>query len=358
MGRVPAAAVALALVLIAAFALLAGPALADPTITKFRKGLSGHPFDIKAGPGHRMWFTEGGSDGAAAIGRISHKGRIHEYRTGLSGLMYAGNAAITPGPDGNLWFTESGHGSSAEPAGIIGRITPTGDVTEFRKGIGGQLDDITAGPDGNLWFTETSCSGKHCNARRGSIGRITPSGSVHVYSSSKINQPGGITTGPDGNLWFAGQIGFQGFTGLGRITPSGDLTIFDAAINGFPADILTGDDGNLWFSEFGHVGMAKIAQPADGPPSQKSYSIGKPQGYVHALAVGPDHNVWFAAQNERSYGRVGYVTPAGHVTRLADDLGNNSGDFLDGIAAGADGDIWLTDTGRNASGTIDRVNLK
>lgn len=72
-------------------------------------------------------------------------GTITEFPTG-------GNPqGITAGPDGNLWFTEGNK---------IGRMTPTGTITEFPNGAGA----ITAGPDGNLWFAETNAS---------QIGRIT-----------------------------------------------------------------------------------------------------------------------------------------------------------------------------------------
>ena len=35
-------------------------------------------------------------------------------------------AAITTGPDGNLWFTSGGNNCAS-----IGRITPSGEITEF-----------------------------------------------------------------------------------------------------------------------------------------------------------------------------------------------------------------------------------
>ncbi len=57
---------------------------------------------------------------------------------------------ITAGPDGNLWFTESGGNK-------IGRITPSGQITEFPLPTGITKPyypiGITAGPEGNLWFT-------------------------------------------------------------------------------------------------------------------------------------------------------------------------------------------------------------
>ena len=63
------------------------------------------------------------------------------------------------GTHGNLWFTG---GNS------IGRITPSGQITEFPVPTNNSIPEgIAAGPDGNLWFTETSNVGNK-------IGRITP----------------------------------------------------------------------------------------------------------------------------------------------------------------------------------------
>ncbi len=73
-------------------------------------------------------------------------GTITEFPTGSN------PEGITAGPDGNLWFTEGNN---------IGRMTPTGAITEFPNGAGA----ITAGPDGNLWFTEVYSN---------KIGKITP----------------------------------------------------------------------------------------------------------------------------------------------------------------------------------------
>ena len=57
---------------------------------------------------------------------------------------------IAAGADGNVWFTE-GVGNK------IGRITPTGTITEFTipTASSGPLG-IAAGADGNVWFTENS----------------------------------------------------------------------------------------------------------------------------------------------------------------------------------------------------------
>ena len=117
--------------------------------------------------------------------------------------------SIVLGPDSNLWF--------AEEAGRIGRITPTGVVTEFTTGItpGSGPAGITVGPDGNLWFTEMQGN---------RIGRITTAGVVTEFSTGITpgSQPYHITAGPDGNLWFTEADGNQ----IGRVTTSGSFREF------------------------------------------------------------------------------------------------------------------------------------
>ena len=126
--------------------------------------------------------------------------------------------AIAAGPDGNMWFTESGsslreeHGPGDTGAGKIGRITPTGIITEYPlltpfTTLGG----ITAGPDGNMWFTETFHSGVVAvPPLGGAIGRITPTGTVTEYPLPTAgSSPRGIAAGPDGNMWFTDGSGQQ-----------------------------------------------------------------------------------------------------------------------------------------------------
>lgn len=58
----------------------------------------------------------------------------------------SGPMEITTGLDGNLWFTEN-------TAGRIGRITPTGTITEFSLSLSENgSSGITAGPGGTIWF--------------------------------------------------------------------------------------------------------------------------------------------------------------------------------------------------------------
>src|SRR5436305_14831944 len=93
----------------------------------------------------------------------------------------AGLVGIAPGPDGNVWFTEYS-------ANNIGRITPTGAITEFPLPTPNSYPNwLTSGPDGNIWFSEAS-----------HIGRITSNGTITEYP---LPAPRGLVTGADGNLW-------------------------------------------------------------------------------------------------------------------------------------------------------------
>src|SRR2546422_8481106 len=114
-----------------------------------------------------------------------------------------GVTGITAGPDGNLWFTELN-------GNRIGRITPTGVITEFPLPTANSgPQGITAGPDGNLWFTEF-------NGNR--IGRITPTGVITEFPLPASNrQAEGVAAGAGGNLWITEVNGNRS----GRITPAG-----------------------------------------------------------------------------------------------------------------------------------------
>jgi len=146
---------------------------------------------------------------------------VHSF----AAFIPSGNGAtcITAGPDGNLWFTETS-------ANQIGRVTPTGTITEFSLGTTpyAGLTSIAAGPDGNVWFTEPALN---------RIAQITPTGVITEFSAgiSAGSGLGALTAGPDGNIWFTE----PGVNKIGRITtptpviPTIDSpSIIPAPING------------------------------------------------------------------------------------------------------------------------------
>jgi streptogramin lyase len=297
---------------------------ANPTITEYPLPTPGtSPEGIVAGSDGNLWFTEQNGENGG-IGRISPTGQVTEFHTGIS----PGGAPveITAGRDGNLWFTEE--------SGAIGRITPDGTVTEFRTGLtpDSEPHGITAGPDGNLWFTEFG----------GAVGRITPAGAITEFHAGLPDNsaPKDITSGPDGNVWFSDVDG-----SIGRITPAGVITEFPTGLlfNGEHGGITAAPDGNLWFTaQFGQVGRITTL----GVVTAFSTGI-TPGSRLAAIALGPDGNLWFT---EGIGDRVGQITPAGTISEFS--AGITPGSAPNGITAGPDGNLWFTELSAHQIGRL------
>ena len=282
-------------------------------ITEFPTPTEGSgPFDITWGPDGNLWFTE--SD-ANNIGRITPTGVITEFPIGTTG------AGITSGLDGNLWFADWANDK-------IGRITPTGVITEFptpTKGSGPL--NITWGPDGNLWFTEIDGN---------KIGRITTAGAINEFSvPTEDSGLQYIKVGSDGNLWFTEYFGNK----IGQITTAGTITEFTIPTAGSaPRGITSGLDGNLWFTEFignkiGQITTAGVV--TEFPiPTEGSGPLG--------ITWGPDNNLWFTEVYPNNIGRI---TTAGAINEFSVSLPWD-------ITWGPDGNLWFTEWDGNKIGQL------
>jgi virginiamycin B lyase len=275
-------------------------------------------------------------------------------------------AAITPGP-GGVWFTEPG-------GNRVARIDETGAVTEFSAGIHGTPSDITAGADGNVWFAEAS---------EGRMARITPQGTVTEFSAGITGFPGHIATGSDGNVWFSE----FGAGKIAKIRPDGTVTAYDDAGGGAPDLIAPGPDG-MWFAASGVLG----AIAADGEVSDSSFSYA-PE-FAEGLAPGPGGDMAFSVSDPdagqdppnhvllfsdldtleasiplseqaitmaRDAGgdlwvpefddRIMRISPDGSHSEFRSDAG--LAEPIVDIAAGPDGRMWVTQSGRNRIGVFD-----
>jgi hypothetical protein len=92
----------------------------------------------------------------------------------------AGPDGIALGPDGNVWFSET-------EVSQIGRVTPDGQITEFRTGISpGSKPLSIVVRDGALWFSEASGN---------RVSRITVDGTVSEFEiPSHDSQPRAMVT--------------------------------------------------------------------------------------------------------------------------------------------------------------------
>jgi streptogramin lyase len=179
------------------------------------------------GPDGNLWIISGAS--RPVVARISPLGSIAELSAGLD-PQYSLLGPIVPGPDGNLWFAARGQARRTGgklpafgDATAIGRITPSGEIATFNRCLhhGPPYtgpSSLVAGPDGNIWFTSTTTRSLPNVGTPPAIGRITPGGEITEFRAglSYASTPDGIIVGPDGALWFTDrELGK-----IGRFAPS------------------------------------------------------------------------------------------------------------------------------------------
>ena len=278
------------------------------------------PAGITTGPDGNIWFTE---ENGNRIGRITPSGQITEFDLPGGSLP----AEITPGPDGALWFTQSGSNS-------IGRITTSGTISPPRP-VSGSPDGIVAGPDGNIWFTEPLSH---------RIGRLATGGGSPTYfgSSATLNEPGDLTVGPDQRLWFTQGAGGR----IGAITTGASPVLSPNLVSGLadPSGI-TSSSGALWFTENNNgVAPGQVRSVSTSGTLGASTQVGAGPS---AIATGADGALWFT---ETSAGKIGRITPSGVLTN--EFPASSPGAQPGGITAGPDGALWYTEFAGNGIGRI------
>jgi streptogramin lyase len=228
-------------------------------------------WDEAAGPDGNVWFTYGGSGGTEpAIGRIER----HQDGSALITLFHDGLGPSSE-PDrivaagGYLWFSDDSESEAA-----IGRISTSGQITEFRTGLssGSSIWDLAVGSEGDVWFADNGA---------GAVGRITSDGQISEFGDDSLQPNWGlrhVVAGPDGNIWFAYS---GGQAGVGKVSPSGKVTMFHDGYEGLgfnssPDEIAAGPNGELWFTSWtgsGSQSIGRILPGDDNPPATPS-SVG------------------------------------------------------------------------------------
>jgi virginiamycin B lyase len=193
------------------------------------------------------------------------------------------SAGITLGPDGNFWFAD-------QQFSEIGRMTPTGSVTEFPTPTQYSTPTgIVVGSDGNLWFTESFV---------GKIGRIAPDGTITEFAlPSADGSAYSIVAASDGNLYAPSDYRPV----MEKISTSGTIT-------GLPLPqpayyVYEGPGKKLWLAYANAIGTFDVASGVAGTPVPLPNGLSPTQ-----LATGSDGNVWFGAAAEFS-NYIGAIAP-------------------------------------------------
>jgi streptogramin lyase len=236
---------------------------------------------------------------------------------------------ITPGPDGNLWFTEGGEVFTPNPdpdtGGTfhtnVGRITPRGDITEFRVDCNCLLDDIVAGADDALYFT---------NNDFGRLGRVSTAGEVSfIFPLDAEGNPigyilGGGIASHGNDLW--GASSFRDLLWRYNLV-TGEFTEFPVVD---PGDVAVDADGIVWFAAPSAVGRFD-------PVTGATTTTPVPDTNLTHVAVASDGKVWFT---DRFNHTVGFLDPVNGNQEQFPTLTPEAGP--QDIAAASDGRMWFT----------------
>jgi virginiamycin B lyase len=261
------------------------------TVNEFKiPTVDSDPVDIALGSDDAMWFTEAG---AGKIGRVTGLGVEEEFPISVQAYPVRGGRHVpfdlALGADGNIWFTDLAPDGEGQES--IGRITPTGVITEYHIPVPyGNLSAIARGADGNMWFTESPDG----------IGRITPEGEISEFAVPDVGGSlGGIALGSDGNMWFT-----EGGGKLGRITPTGAVSSFSTAAigNGTMGAIAQGTEGSIWYIESNGEGqgfrLVRVAIPFaptnEAPPTISGQTV---EGQALSVSQGS----WFHLPSAFAY---------------------------------------------------------
>jgi len=261
---------------------------------------------------------------------------------------------IAEGSDGNLWFTEGNEIFTPNPdpntGGTfhrnIGKITPTGEITEFP--IEGRdpdnplptqcdclLNDIVQGPDDILYFTTNS----------NSLGRITTEGTLLPFIQTQFAVGDHLARHGD-DLW----INDFNNRSIWRYNITNDAFTEFPISNLGPSSIAVDDNGIVWFTDAvlpndpsSRVqGVIGRLDPADGG----SFTTFNVEGLPGDVGIATDGAVWFTER----------FTPQG-VGRLDPAMGASTVFAVDGgpeeIAPAAGGSMWFT---RSTAGNIARIS--
>lgn len=316
--------------------LLAAPASGAPTITTLSEGFAqgqGNLYPsgaskITAGKEGDLWFTQPVASPQAEIGRLAPSGELTEFSAGEQ------PTDITTGPEGNLWFTQY-------HSGRIARLTPLGVLSEYSTGVALGTRAITTGSDGNIWFSEI-----------GAIGRLEPTTrAVKMFSKGMPNEaePEDIISGPKHDLWFTW------YGGIGRITLSGRVRLFTKGISAKsgPDQITVGPEGDLWFTEIEANRVARMRPAGKVTEFSAGISVG-PEPYgsePYGIAAGPDGNIWFTQLETDEVASI--VPNTGIVTEYHEGIEQR---FPSGMTESG-GALWFALGGYAADGAIGRISF-
>jgi virginiamycin B lyase len=290
------------------FALAAGPAQAAPVgaLKQYRvPTANSQPRDITNGADGNRWFTESSEFVTPTIGRITPAGDITEFRPACEFCILTD---IIQGPDDVLYYT------SNDP--ILGRITTSG---QFLDPVpipnSGAVAGNLAVRGNEIWFTDFN---------NDSLWRYdVVSG---AFTQFMVPEPADVAVDTQGRVWFSAPLE----PAIGRLDPATGAVVLTPTTR-VPRELAVAADGDIWFTaRFTPQGVGRL-EPETNTVTEFPLTDVGPQG----IAASPDGSVWFT---QTTKGNIARITDAGVITESKTVKGSEP--F--GITVDADGDPWFT----------------
>jgi streptogramin lyase len=224
--------------------ITAGGKLVSKTLPA--KNFNSEPEAIVVDRQGNAWFTVRGH--GCSLGRMSSTGKFSEYSIG------GDCSQLTIGPDGNIWVALYTANLVREVSATTGAILATYNI-RLPEGI------ATVGQ--YVFVTE---------AEPGVVARISPSGDVTEYVLPGNRKAASATAGPDGAVWFIDYQPGAATSGIGRLTPSGAFSDVSLPQSGGAAAITaTNDAVYLTYDNGPGTGLMRIPLTNLALPEEASY---------------------------------------------------------------------------------------
>jgi virginiamycin B lyase len=239
--------------------------------------------------------------------------------------------ALAAGPHGTLWAAGV-DGTSAPPLNFLIRMAPSGEPKSYSdRGSEGEagIGELIRGPDGWMWFTVPGAE---------EIDRINAAGALHRRILPAGSRPTGLAAA-DGSVWAT----LEGVPSLEQVEP-GLPPIWSEW--GLPTGtsltrMVLGSDNHLWALQSGSGTVVRESLQGATAPVRLETGEASFAGTVNSdIAAGDDGNIWVSQRDRRTVGKLVPDSDGNGVdyTRYAVPGGPTT--FL---SPGPAGDIWFAD---------------
>ena len=191
------------------------------------------------------------------------------------------------------------------------------------------------------------------------IARAEVVGAVeHLPTECQVSS---LVAGIDGDVWFScfheGPSPDRGGRPMiGRIAPDGQVSEFPAPAHLGIGGMVAGPDGNMWVTLSGGAYPPARSRPSAiarvTPNGEMTlFKAGLRKGSVPGgIVAGADGDLWFTDTAYQQEPEVGRITPEGTIAEFPTGVKEPLG--LSGLAAAPDGNVWFTDYNRGMIGRI------